>query len=300
MDNSQLNRLLAQTSDWRWAVRLDALQALAPCADARILPVLIGLLGDPDARVRERVVELLGERGDRDAVPHLCNALSDWSWHVCEKAAVALGRLGDPRAVPFLISALEKRTCPAVAVALGRLGDARAIPALCEAAGPERPTATRRAAFAALAKLDDSAAVEPLCQALRDPDEQVRIAAARALGDLAERTGAGALRAALPPLRRRLRWLTGESDEYAPFRDSIDRIEAATSGVKALPVPSRSRTGDASELPLPAGTTPELEGRPLPGEPNRSTGELPPDESKLSGSTGDALRLLRGRWPRKR
>jgi HEAT repeat protein len=74
---------------------------------------------------------------------------------------------------------------------LGQIGDARAVPALLEALHDPKEH-VRVAAAGALGQIGDARAVDGLLAALRDPDAHVRAAAA--LGQIARRT-----RQAIPP-----------------------------------------------------------------------------------------------------
>src|SRR5262249_48003950 len=89
---------------------------LAQIDAGRAVDLLIEALGSSDDRIREGMVELLGQLGDRRAIPPLITMLSDPSSHVRTAVAAALQRLGDTwgadvqsdmgRAVDLLIEAL--------------------------------------------------------------------------------------------------------------------------------------------------------------------------------------------------
>jgi HEAT repeat protein len=123
--------------------------------------LLIDTLTSKHVSVRRSApVALAAIGGDeaKEAVPAIARLLDDEDAGVQASAALALWHLDrDPRAVPKLVRMLEKGKDAApyqAAVALGRLGP--------EAAG----------------------AIGPLVAALRHADEDVRRAAARALGDI--------------------------------------------------------------------------------------------------------------------
>jgi len=119
--------------------------------------LLVALLADPAARaIREDVVELLGELGDRDAAPDLMKVLGDPEPWVRAKAADALGALGHASAGTALIRLLEDDSDAVrfrAAEALGRLRTEAAIPALARLAEHDEDETVRDAASDALAAL---------------------------------------------------------------------------------------------------------------------------------------------------
>lgn len=184
-----------------------ALVQLGPCA---VVP-LIGALQDSESKVRGTAANLLGRLGDSRAVEPLTKTLQDWDVQVT--AAESLGQLGDTRAVKPLIVALQNSGYDmrrAAAKALGELGDARAVKRLIVALR-DSDNDVRRAAVVALKQLgwqssdpvwrvlnaierrdvagcvdEGAAAVKPLIVALGDTDDDVRRAAAEALGRLGD------------------------------------------------------------------------------------------------------------------
>ncbi|BDU74134.1 serine hydrolase [Mesoterricola silvestris] len=156
---------------------------LGPAADAAV-PALVRALKDPEARVRERAAQALGALGPgaAPAAPALAEVLADPDVFVQGQAAAALGCLG-PGAVPVLARALEAKEAAArkgAATALGRLGSAAApaAPGLVKALGAAEGAERQGAAFALGAA---GAGAPALREALADPDEDVRWAAAWAL-----------------------------------------------------------------------------------------------------------------------
>jgi HEAT repeat protein len=107
------------------------------------------LFGSPDP------LKLMRKRDVKGLIKALSFQDSNVSWArmVRFAAAAALGEIGDARAVEPLVAALQDRTLREVAArALGQIGDARAV--------------------------------EPLLAALQDPEEEVRVAAVSALGEI--------------------------------------------------------------------------------------------------------------------
>jgi HEAT repeat protein len=202
--------------------------ALGEIGDPRAVKPLIAVLKDHKEDVRKAAAIALGKIGDPRAVEPLIAVLKEIEGvvfrGVCRAAAEALGEIGDPRAVEPLIAALKDKdeyVRKAAAIALGEIGDPRAVEPLTNAlqyGGPE----LRKAAAEALDKLgwlpDEGAngaaywvvknewarcvkigepALVPLTAALKDLKEDVRRAAARALGEIGESKAVESLAAAL-------------------------------------------------------------------------------------------------------
>jgi HEAT repeat protein len=132
--------LAAAREDEDEFVRIAALSALARIDDARVVPLLIGSLGDPEPRVRASVAYALAPTGKPWASKHrpsvrasLVGGLADPVKEVRHAAADGLRRLGDVDAVDALIAALgdpEAWVRGNVAETLGELERRRAMPAL--------------------------------------------------------------------------------------------------------------------------------------------------------------------------
>ncbi|GFO53306.1 hypothetical protein GMSM_03130 [Geomonas sp. Red276] len=102
----------------------------SPCA---VMP-LIAALDDPDLNVRHGAAESLGRIGDRRACRPLLTLLDQGFW-LQFPAIAALGELGCLEAVPRLIGLLDEELLfLPVMQALGKIGDPAALPALREAA----------------------------------------------------------------------------------------------------------------------------------------------------------------------
>jgi HEAT repeat protein len=161
------------------------------------VPQLVAALKSKDATTRRKAANTLGLVGAdaKTAVPALVESLKDPDPQVRGTAARALAAIGPP-AVPALLKAAEsspdRSVCSLAYLALGesRPADAEALRALVAALkDPEKEV--RAAAAFALARLGDGA-VAPLRQALRTKDAS----AALALGQI----GQPAVNAAIPDL----------------------------------------------------------------------------------------------------
>jgi HEAT repeat protein/beta-lactamase regulating signal transducer with metallopeptidase domain len=163
-------------------VRENAVWALGEIESAEAVPALATVLGDQDARVRNQAAWALGQIESESGVAPLSRVLQDDSdAGVRQTAAWALGEIERESAMPALTAALRDRV-PAVramaAWAIGQVEPGRA-PAELSAALRDDDANVRSNALWALGQIGDAAAIEPL---LRDPNPEVRRAAARALG----------------------------------------------------------------------------------------------------------------------
>lgn len=152
---------------------------------------------------RCRGAELLGATGRRSALRHLLPLLADREPEVRQVAARAVGRLGDPAGAERLLDSLSgDRPVPPriVATAVLRLG-AAAEPALADALASGDPL--RRAVAAEIAGLAGALRRAPtLGRLLReDPETEVQVRCARALGRLGTPTALGPLLGAVEPAR---------------------------------------------------------------------------------------------------
>jgi HEAT repeat protein len=100
--------------------RWNAIEALAPLKDPKVVPSLIRYLSDEHRNCREICAFALGETGDPVAVPHLISALEDEYWVVQRNSAEALGKIADREAIrplEMFISQCENERCKMAATA---------------------------------------------------------------------------------------------------------------------------------------------------------------------------------------
>jgi HEAT repeat protein len=155
---------------------------------------------DPDSEVRAAVATAWGTLANRAAVPFLKKSLADANPDVRIAAAASLYKLGEVDGLTNLID--ETKTAGGAppttpAQELRRMARdaarARAVLKLGEAAGEAARAAilsaqkdpegeVRDAAAIALARLGDEGSSAPFLSAIEDPDEAVRASAARSLG----------------------------------------------------------------------------------------------------------------------
>jgi DNA-binding transcriptional MerR regulator len=166
----------------------------------------VARLDDPDPQLRAAFVRLLAKLGDPAAVPALVAKLSDPEPRVAAGATQALGQLGDASAAPALIELLGTDTVPVsdLVDAIAGFG-ASALDALAPAFHSPFPVARAAAAEIAgrIGGADAAARCTPeLTSMVDDPDQDVRLAAVLALGDLGRHGRPGLQRALADPTLR--------------------------------------------------------------------------------------------------
>lgn len=162
----QTLRRLVEDARGSAALRCAALEAKA--LEAKVNPrvattYLTQAAQDPDARIRAKVADVLGDLGGPEAERWLLNLAADEERWVRTSAVCALGRLGTDRAIVAVGASMagEKADGDGLIGAIIGLGRGRA-PATVEplariAEDPQRDRRLRRYAVLALAKLKDRA-----------------------------------------------------------------------------------------------------------------------------------------------
>ncbi len=183
---------------------------------------LLAAVASENRDQRERVIAALGTLREKSAVQPIARVLTDRSLKRRYIAAWALGEIGSEEGIPFLLQALGDPELPvrqyatrslikinlaavepligllvtadplaaAGAIrALGDIGDKRALdPLLAQVDGPNRADV-----FLALGKLRAPRAESALLAGLADPDWEVRMNAAMALGTVGTASSASGL-----------------------------------------------------------------------------------------------------------
>ena len=151
-------------------VRSEGIAGLMVAPYSRSIPLLLDTLRSSLRLARRRTAQAL-LRMDREHVrPRLEAALRSGDARLCRECADLLGRLSDPRSAAVLLEALGHAD-PAI-----RAHSALSLGLVSRSAGAPRP-----------------ATVRSLMDALQDPAERVRKAAARALGLIGDRRAIPAL-----------------------------------------------------------------------------------------------------------
>lgn len=211
-----------------------AAEALGHLGDARAVDPLIAALGE--RVLRESAFRALGRLGDARAVPSLIAGLWDGNASIRDAALKALSGLADrvdlEKEISSLSAEVRGRAGEALIRVLGEDSEARQ-PALRMLTVLREPRAVDSlVSLLSDASVEDDlvsalaafgpAAVPPLLRSLTDDNEQVRRAAARALG-------AGGDRSAVPPLMERI------NDENGHVRQQAARALGRIGDVSTVP-----------------------------------------------------------------
>jgi HEAT repeat protein len=146
-------------------------------------------LQSDDEEVRHAALAHVPPGGAPDALQLLIDAMGDESWRVRKEAVsrVTAWTDADGAAVALITALGEESNIArrnAAVEALGVIGRS-AVPRLLDAL--DAGIVNRKLVIDALGMIGDGRAVNPLCAALRDPDPNLRAAAAEALGHLGRR-----------------------------------------------------------------------------------------------------------------
>ena len=151
-----------------------------------IVLVLLGAILFRSPRYVETEPELIRiEKLERSKdVPALCQAVHDPNPRVVGRALAGLSRVGGPSAEPAFREALgdsRPQVRQSAALAIGEGGRHELVGAVIETLKSDKSVIVRVAAAKALGQLRDWDGVEPLLAALDDPDRYVRQAAGRSV-----------------------------------------------------------------------------------------------------------------------
>lgn len=178
-----LMRTLATDAKADLALRLEALGAIGVLRPPDAVDVLLDLLSEPVARVRETAMRTLAQIDPDTFLTALSGLDPDRDWTVRAAQATALGTLSGPQAAPQLTVLLkdrDQRVIPSVLNALVA-SHAPGTEALLLARLVAEDPVVRATAAAGLGQLMASAAVRPLADAFRtwqaDPSYIARAAA---------------------------------------------------------------------------------------------------------------------------
>jgi HEAT repeat protein len=179
---------------------------------------------DPDSIVmggggkKTWVIAILGNIGSEEAIPVLVKVLGDEIKYVREEASGALAKIGEP-AIPALVEALDQNWAidEAATEALAKIGEP-AIPALIKRLN------FSSAAAEALSKIGEPA-MPALLEAIKDPNDNVRMRAAKALGGMGPKA-----KQAIPALIKAL------DDSFGRVRDAAADALGDIGSEEAVPV----------------------------------------------------------------
>lgn len=167
---------------------------------------LIGQLGDPDPAVREQTLHVLSKIGEPRIAPYVIPLIADTEPLVAIKAYRAAASTRSPEVIEPLVYRLgdgEAEQRDQLARNLVLLGEP-AVPALIAATADPRPRVRLHAleTLAGIGGPQADPAAAAIAALLDDPDTEIAIAAAMALGELSDPDSLAALeRAAQGPDR---------------------------------------------------------------------------------------------------
>jgi HEAT repeat protein len=228
--------------------RLAALETLIRQGKAAVLP-LMALLEHRNPAVRVLVTEILGSIADPRALDSLANELNDRDQRVRHAAITAIGKLNTQPAVARLLEALESSDSEFADIAARSLVNAGALVSqhiidLLRAPNPE----LRVRAARILGQIREPLAKDPLINALKDPDEWVRAAAALALGGLLDPSATEPLIACLhdahPPVRLAAVEALGQLRDRSATEPIMPLLQDGQGSIRAAAVRALGRIGD--------------------------------------------------------
>jgi len=158
--------------------------ALAKIGDPQSFEVLIGLLGHPDAAVRQAIIAALNSLGHPDMEDRIVGMLRDQNPIIRESAVKIAGYFGYEKCVDLMLERCRDSieiVRRAAVEHLPYVDDKRVLPMLIDALQKDTPP-VRAAAAHALAQAEGSSVFPHLLVALKDADPWVRYFAARSTG----------------------------------------------------------------------------------------------------------------------
>ncbi len=183
-DTRVIDPLLDMVKDDDWAVRISAIEALGQFHEARIADALMEIITDSNIEVGLAAIEAL-ERFGTPVIDRLVQLLGNTDAAIRQRTVNILGSLRDKRIVEPLVRVLsdrDSRVRKEAAKALKK-SDTLMLEHFAEAVESNEWERQRRA-VEALGTIEDTRTVVVLIQALEDDDADVRLQAAKALDKL--------------------------------------------------------------------------------------------------------------------
>ena len=173
--------------------RIQAIYAISKGFDTKMVPLVTGMLGDNDAKVRAAAAETLVYFNTNDAatVSGITKALGDSNNDVVKYAVYAVDRLKAKSAIPELKKVLGNKNETIrvnAAVVLGKLGDKSGRKVL-ETGLNSGDMFIRLRSVIGLRKSGDKSTIPVLKEILKDKDFSLRTNAARTLWELGDKSG---------------------------------------------------------------------------------------------------------------
>jgi serine/threonine-protein kinase len=167
-------------------IRSAALSALAKMDGQFDMPLLVGMLRDPEIEVQNKAVDVVVKANHPETVKYLVDVLKDENEYARRAAVEVLNVVGTSKSVKYLLEVIADsdwwvRT--RAADALGKIGGPKVVDAVLTLIKDENQD-IRRAAIEILNQTKDERAVAQLIEATRDKDWWVSERAVDALAEI--------------------------------------------------------------------------------------------------------------------
>src|SRR5450432_3949767 len=167
-------------------IRAAALTALSKMDGTFDMPLLCGMLRDPEIEVQNKAVDVVIHANHPETIRYLVDVLKDENEYARRAAVEVLNAVGTSKSVKYLLEVIADsdwwvRT--RAADALGKIGGPRVVDAVLALIKDENQD-IRRAAIEILNQTKDERAVAQLIEATRDPDWWVSERAVDALAEI--------------------------------------------------------------------------------------------------------------------
>src|SRR6202045_2653021 len=208
-----------------------ALSALSRMDGPFDMPLLVGMLRDPEIEVQNKAVDVVVKANHPETIKFLVDVLKDENEYARRAAVEVLNVVGTSKSVKYLLEVIADsdwwvRT--RAADALGKIGGPRVVDAVLALIKDENQD-IRRAAIEILNQTKDERAVAQLIEATRDPDWWVSERAVDALAEI------GSTKA----LPRFIDMLQGEAKSLPTVIRAIGKIGDQKSVESLLPLLAR-------------------------------------------------------------
>jgi serine/threonine-protein kinase len=212
-------------------IRSAALTALAKMDGQFDMPLIVGMLRDPEIEVQNKAVDVVVRVNHPETIKYLVDVLKDENEYARRAAVEVLNVVGTSKSVKYLLEVIADsdwwvRT--RAADALGKIGGPRVVDAVLSLIKDENQD-IRRAAIEILNQTKDERAVAQLIEATRDADWWVSERAVDALAEI------GSTKA----LPRFIDMLQGEAKSLPTVIRAIGKIGDQRSLEALLPMLSR-------------------------------------------------------------
>ena len=212
-------------------IRSAALSALSKMDGTFDMPLIVGMLRDPEIEVQNKAVDVVVKANHPETIKYLVDVLKDENEYARRAAVEVLNVVGTSKSVKYLLEVIADsdwwvRT--RAADALGKIGGPRVVDAVLALIKDENQD-IRRAAIEILNQTKDERAVAQLIEATRDPDWWVSERAVDALAEIGSSK-------ALP---RFIDMLQGEAKSLPTVIRAIGKIGDQKSVESLLPLLTR-------------------------------------------------------------